>query len=391
MNSISVFFLASALIMTSSVCAAAAVDYGLVSTLKVPPGFKISLWAKVPGARSLTKAPDGTVFVGSGGLTGRVNVVYRIKDWNKNGKIDGDEVETLIDGLNNPNGVAFRKDSLYVGEIDRVLVFKGVLNVPKGQPIKYSEGKALPQKFPDKHHHGWKFIRFAPPPNDHWLYVPVGAPCNVCTAPTPMFNAIHRIDVNSDKLETVAVGVRNTVGFDFHPTSGNLWFTDNGRDMLGDDIPPDELNELSVKGENFGFPFVHGRGIADPEFKAPVGFKSSPPRVEFGAHVASLGMRFYRGTKFPGYKGKIFVAHHGSWNRSKRSGYRVVVVSGAKDKWTSEDFITGWLDEKTEKVWGRPVDVEELSDGSLLISDDGVRVDPQSGAIYKLEYTTRGS
>lgn len=373
-------------ILLSLIChASAAIDYGSISKLKVPSGYKISVWAKVPGARSLAQGPDGVVFVGSGGARGDNDEVYRIKDWNKNGVIDTDEVEVLIDGMNNPNGVAFRKGTLYVGEIDRIVAFHGVMNVPKGHQIKKSDGKPLAQKFPDKTHHGWKFIRFAPPPNDKWLYVPVGAPCNVCEPPTPMFNAIHRLDVESGKFETVAVGVRNTVGFDFAP-SGNLWFTDNGRDLMGDDIPPDELNELTKHGENFGFPFIHGNGIADPDFKPKAGFSSTPPRVAFGAHVASLGMRFYKGTRFPGMKGNIIVAQHGSWNRSKKSGYKVVMVSGSGSNWKAEDLVTGWLDENADKAWGRPVDIEELADGSVLISDDGVRDATLSGAIYKLEY-----
>lgn len=358
--------------------------------LVLPPGFKISLYARVPGARSMAQGNDGTLYVGTGGFANALDRVYRIRDWNGNGTIASDEVEILISGLNNPNGIAFRRGSLYVGEIDRILVFDNVGTAPRGRRIPRAEGRELPQRFPSDRHHGWKFIRFAPPPNDHLLYVPVGAPCNICKPPEPAYSAIHRISVEGPLMETVAYGVRNTVGFDFHPVTGNLWFTDNGRDSLGDDRPPDELNELTRIGEHFGYPYCHGRGIIDPsiDFDATVRScsETTAPRAELGAHVAALGMRFYRGTRFPPeYRNQIFIAEHGSWNRSRKNGYRVTLVTVENGTTVYRPFITGWLDEATQKVWGRPVDIEELADGSLLVSDDGVAGTPLNGAIYRVQ------
>lgn len=362
-----------------------------VSQLKLPPGFRISLFAKVPGARSIARAPDGTLFIGSGAFSNPYDRVYRIKDWNQNGKIDEAEVEILIDGLNNPNGVAVRGTTLFVAEIDGVLAFDKVLQLKRGSRLTRKQARKLPYTFPDEDHHGWKFIRFAPPPNDRWLYVPVGAPCNICKPPSPEFSAIHRIDVDGRTKETVAKGVRNTVGFDFHPTTGNLWFTDNGRDSLGDDRPPDELNEVTAVGQHFGYPYCHGSGMVDPKirFDEVVGKCSATQatRANLGAHVAALGMRFYRGSKFPkSYQDRIFIAEHGSWNRTRKSGYRVTTVKMVGDRAVYEPFVTGWLNEQTQKAWGRPVDIESMPDGSLLVSDDGLANSPNTGALYRIEF-----
>jgi glucose/arabinose dehydrogenase len=349
-----------------------------IESLKVDPAYRIELWAKVPGARSLAMAGDGTLFVGTGGFSNPLDKVYRIKDWNRDGKIGDDEVETLIKGLNNPNGVAVRGDDLYVAEISRVTKFSSVLNAPRDVPIAKSAGHVLPQRFPGDTHHGWKFIRFAPAPNDRWLYVPVGAPCNICKS-RPEYAAIHRIDVAGTKRETVAKGVRNTVGFDFHPSTGRLWFTDNGRDQLGDDKPPDELNEVTRMGEHFGYPYCHGRGIIDPDesFDSAVRdcARTTPAKVELGAHVAALGMRFY--------DGMIVIAEHGSWNRSRKSGYRVMAVT-ENGRGVYKPIVTGWLNDEGQRAWGRPVDVERTADGNLLISDDGIRGTDNTGAIYLL-------
>ncbi len=368
---------------------AQASDYP-VDKLKVPPGFKISLVAPVPGARSIAQGSDGTIFVGTGAFSNPMKRVYRIRDWDGNKVISPDEVEILIDGVENPNGVAFRKGHLYVAKVASILVFKNVLNVPKGTKLKESDATVLNYQFPSEGHHGWKFIRFAPAPNDNWLYVPVGAPCNNCKPPRPEFSAIHKINVDGNERKVVALGVRNTVGFDFHPTTGKLWFTENGRDSMGDDVPPDELNEVETEGKHFGYPYCHGRGIVDPDITFDSTIASCAAtiasKVDLGPHVAALGMRFYKGTKFPqSYRGQIFISEHGSWNRSKKIGYRVTTVTKENGNLAYKPFVTGWLDEATQKTWGRPVDIDETADGSLLISDDGMAGTITNGALYKVE------
>lgn len=342
------------------------------SDLKVAPGFQVDLWANVPGARSLHVDKEGTVFVGTGAFSNPLSRVYRIRDWNKDLKIQSDEIEILIDGLKNPNGVATRDGDLYVAETNRILVFKKAAAVPRGKKIKPEEGVALPIGLPNKSQHGWRYIRFAPAPNDEWLYVAVGAPCNVCKPGPEPTAVIDRIDVVNMKRETVAHGVRNSVGFDFHPKTSRLWFTDNGRDWLGDDQPDDELNELVTPGSHFGFPYCHAGSIPDPEYKFDNVVKScaatEPPRAKLGPHVAALGMTFFQG--------RVFVALHGSWNRSKKIGYKVIAVDPVGG--ASETVVDGWLDEKRQEAAGRPVDVAVWSDGSLLISED------TPGAIYQL-------
>ncbi len=349
------------------VCAAAAYAFQAkagsvpLNKLKLPPGFKIEVLAEVPGARSLALGAEGAVFVGT-----RDENVYAIKD----GK-----VHTLAKGLNSPNGVAFRGGHLYVAEISRILVLKDVekrlANPPKPE--------ALPAKFPSDGHHGWKFIAFGP---EGKLYVPVGAPCNVCDKGDE-YAAIFRIGTDGQGKELVAKGVRNTVGFDWHPESKDLFFTENGRDMLGEDIPSDELNVAKKSGLDFGFPRCHAGNIPDPDFgkqKDPCAGSERPVAL-FGAHVAALGMRFYTGNKFPAsYHNRIFVAEHGSWNRSQPDGYRVVTVKlDDKGQGTVEHFATGWM-EKDGSAWGRPVDVLQTKDGALLVSDD------KADVVYKITY-----
>lgn len=368
---------------------AAAENYPL-EKLKLPSGFKIKLYAQVPGARSMALANDGTLFVGSGAFSNPYDRVYRIRDWDKDGKIANDEVEIFIDKLSDPNGVAVRGNSLYVAEETEILEFKNVLQKKRNEKMTRSQARVLQQKFPKQNGHSWKFIRFAPKPHDNILYVPVGAPCNICKIEDP-YAAIHRLDVRGDKMETIARGVRNTVGFDFHPVTGNLWFTDNGRDLLGDDMPPDELNEVSEVPAHFGYPFCHGSGIVDPDIKFNEVIKNcgatKPPKLELGAHVASLGMRFYTENKFPKeYHNQIFVAEHGSWNRSRKTGYRVTNAFNENGKIIYRPFITGWLDQETQKSWGRPVDIQVMPDGSILISDDGMKETFNIGSIYQVTY-----
>jgi glucose/arabinose dehydrogenase len=284
-------------------------------------------------------------------------------------------VHVLASGLNMPSGVAFRDGSLYVAAVSRVLRFRDVAR----DPAKPPKPEIVTDAYPSDGHHGWKFIAFGP---DGKLYVPVGAPCNVCMPPGPLHATITRIELAGGRPEVVARGVRNSVGFDFQPTTGELWFTDNGRDWLGDDQPPDELNRLTRVGEHFGFPHCHGAAIRDPEHNGgkPCG-EFTPPARDLGPHVAAIGMRFYTGKMFPEkYRGGIFIAEHGSWNRSTPVGYRVSFVRIEGGRATSyEPFASGWL--KGSGASGRPADVLVMPDGALLISDD------KAGRIYRVTYT----
>jgi glucose/arabinose dehydrogenase len=324
--------------------------------LKIPAGFEIRVFAVVPNARSLALGEKGEVFVGTRG-----DKVYRVRDKDLDGKADS--VEILVKGLGSANGVAYHDGNLFVGDIPRIYKIANVNHV-NSNDLKL---QPLPQKFPSDQHHGWKFIRFGP---DGWLYVPVGAPCNVCD-PGAEYARLYRIDVNSDKKEVVAQGIRNTVGFDWN-SKKELWFTDNGRDTLGEDVPPDEINKVSRMSEHFGFPFCFGKDVQDPDFKKPCsGFTA--PQVNLPAHVAALGMRFW--------KDQIVFAEHGSWNRTVPQGYRVSLIHFENGKPRYEPWIEGW--HQGNSRWGRPVDVEVYFDNSLLISDD------EAGVIYQLRPHTK--
>lgn len=337
--------------------------------ITLPPGFTIEIYAKnVPGARSMALGTRGTLFVGSRSE----GKVYAIR--NRNGDHVADEIITIAKGLKMPNGVAFRNGSLYVAEVSRILRYDNI-EARLGNPPR---PVVVNDSFPDKTHHGWKFIRFGP---DGKLYVPVGAPCNVCEEEDSRFATIMRMNADGTNLEVFASGVRNTVGFDWHPRTGELWFTDNGRDWLGNDTPPDELNRAPRSGLHFGFPYWHGRGIPDPEFgKKRRQDQTVLPEQELGPHVASLGMRFYTGTMFPeSYRNQILIAEHGSWNRSERIGYRITLVRLEGNRAVSyEPFAEGWL--HNDKVRGRPVDLQIMPDGGILVSDD------KAGVIYRISY-----
>jgi glucose/arabinose dehydrogenase len=341
-----------------------------LDSIRLPPGFKISLYAdNVPGARSLALGEKGTVFVGSRDE----GMVYALLDRRKSNRAD--QLLIVAKGLNSPNGVAFRDGSLYVAEINRVIRFDRIEEQLKSPPAPVT----VNDTFPTEQHHGWKFIRFGP---DGLLYVPVGAPCNICAQKDRRFASIMRMRPDGSGLELFASGVRNTVGFDWDPLTGDLWFTDNGRDWLGKDLPPDELNHAPLKGLNFGFPYCYGRNIPDPEFndgKRCAG--AVPPSVELGPHVASLGMRFYTGSAFPEeYRNQIFIAEHGSWNRLIPIGYRITIVRREKQKAVKyEVFAEGWL-RKNFRAWGRPVDLMVMPDGALLVSDD------KAGVVYRISY-----
>jgi len=338
--------------------------------LNLPEGFKIEVYARdVPNARHMTLSDSGTLFVGSRGE----GKVYAVLD--RDGDQKADEVKVIAEGLKHPTGVALRDGDLYVSATTSILRFDDIEanldNPPK--PV------AITDQFPDKHH-GWKYIAFGP---DGWLYVPIGAPCNICDEPG--YANIQRLKIEGDrvvKTETWAEGVRNTVGFTWHPETGHLWFTDNGRDMMGDDIPPCELNTAPTAGMHFGFPYCHGGDILDPEFGTGKSCSDYVAPVQnLGPHVAPLGVRFYTGDQFPAeYKHQVLIAEHGSWNRSQKIGYRVTKVTlNDKGEATSyEPFIDGWL--QGQENWGRPVDVLVMPDGALLVSDD------YAGAIYRVSY-----
>ena len=342
----------------------------MADTVTVPAGFVIELFSdEVPGARSMTLSPAGTLFVG----TRNNGVVYAIPGAATSPR--GGKPHRVARGLRSPNGVAVRDGALYVAEISRILRFDDIearLDRPPA-PVVVSD------RYPTDAGHGWKFIAFGP---DGWLYVPVGAPCNVCLPPGPLHQTITRMKPDGSAIEVYARGVRNSVGFDWQPGTHDLWFTDNGRDWLGDDRPPDELNHAPKPGLHFGFPYCHGRAIADPQFgRDKPCAEFTPPAAELGPHVAALGMRFYTGTMFPPeYRGRIFIAEHGSWNRSTPIGYRVTTVRLEGNRAVGyEPFATGWLSD-TGQIAGRPVDVLVMPDGALLVSDD------YGGAIYRITY-----
>ncbi|MEE9539722.1 MAG: sorbosone dehydrogenase family protein [candidate division NC10 bacterium] len=339
-----------------------------LNKIRLPDGFEISIYASdVPGARSMAVGPNGTLFVGT-----RVGKVYAIVDRNRNNRTD--EVITVARGLRMPNGVAFRGGALYVGEVSRVLRYDNIEARLSNPPTPV----VVNDTFPGDRHHGWKFIRFGP---DGQLYVPVGAPCNVCERSDGHYALIMRMNPDGTGLEVFARGVRNTVGFDWHPETKTLWFTDNGRDWLGDDVPPDELNHSPRKGLHFGFPYCHGGDISDPEFGGKHACEEFvPPAMKLGPHVAAIGMRFYTGTMFPDrYRNQIFIAEHGSWNRSTPIGYRVTLVRLEENRAvTYEVFAEGWL--QGNAAWGRPADVLVMPDGALLVSDD------RAGVIYRIVY-----
>ena len=334
--------------------------------IKLPKGFRIEVFANVPNARSLALGDKGIVFVS----TRRGDSVYAVLP-------HGDanpEVFEFVKGLDTPNGIAFYNGDLFIAETGRILRYRNVeATLATSQPAEILE-----VRLPKETYHGWRYLGVGP---DGKLYVSIGAPCNVCDRDAEGFGQIWRMNLDGSGLETYAKGIRNSVGFTWHPETGEMWFTDNGRDMLGDDQPPDELNRISRPGMHFGFPFCHAGEILDPEFgKGRICEDYTPPMQKLGAHVAALGVKFYTGTMFPPeYRGQIFIAEHGSWNRSKKVGYRVSLVR-LKDGLpvSYEPFAEGWL--QGEEAYGRPVDLLVLRDGSLLVSDD------QGGKVYRIYY-----
>lgn len=334
-----------------------------LAKLKLPPGFSIELYARVQWPRSLAVGDDDVVFVG----TRRGTTVYAIAE--------GRPLPVAAN-LSQPNGVAYHDGALYVAEIGRILRYDDIVDNLERPPSPVIVTEALP-----KHrHHGQRYIAFGP---DDWMYIGIGAPCNVCLEMAPLAT-ISRMKPDGSGLETYALGVRNAMGFDWHPDTEQLWFTDNGRDALGDDLPPDELNRAVDQGKHFGFPHCHAGVIVDPEYGSEC-VEFTPPAQNLAAHVAPLGMRFYDGDMFPKeYKNSIFVAEHGSWNRKDRNGYRVMRAKLEGDRVVIyEPFLDGFHIEEGDEVMGRPVDVEVLEDGSLLVSDD------HQSAIYRITYGAR--
>jgi len=337
--------------------------------LKLPPGFKAEVWATgVPGGRAMVRGDSGKVYVGTRGI-GRV---YEITD---NGTTRTSRV--VVDKLNQPAGVALRDGSLYVIAVDKALRFDGIEKNPSVAPVDMTAVFKLPKE----QHHNWKYIAFGP---DGKLYVPFGAPCNICEPPSNEYAQIRRYNADGSGMEVIARGVRNTQGFAWHPVTGEMWFTDHGRDWMGDDTPEDELNRMTKTGQNFGFPYCHANGVADKDIK-----KANPcdgvtlPATTLGPHAAAMGVHFYTGNMFPAdYKNVMFVARKGSWNRTKKFGYDVVTVrtdaDGRNPKITP--FMTGFLDPAKNEFSGRPTYFLQLPDGSLLVSDE------QLGSIYRISY-----
>jgi glucose/arabinose dehydrogenase len=342
-----------------------------INSIKLPKGFVIEIYAEVENARSMALSPSGTLFVGNRGE----DKVYAVQD--TDGDFKADKKFILASGLKMPNGVAFKDGDLYIAEknkISKISKVESNLSAPPSLQVVYD-------KFPTDDSHGWKYIAFGP---DGKLYVPVGAPCNICEPSNPVYASITRMNPDGTGFEIFASGIRNTVGLTWHPVTKNIWFTDNGRDRLGDDVPPCELNTATQKGQHFGYPYCHGGLIKDPEFgnKRPCSDFVKPVQA-LGAHVAPLGLKFYTGGQFPAeYKNQVFIAEHGSWDRSRKVGHRLVLVNvDDNGKASSYDtFASGWLDETTQKVWGRPVDMIQMKDGSMLVSDDYADV------IYRISY-----
>lgn len=339
-----------------------------LAQIQLPPGFRIEVVSDaVPNARGMALTPSGTLFVGSSSA----GKVYALP-----AALAGKpQVLVVASGLSTPVGVAFREGSLFASSTSRIVRLDNIearLSNPPAPAV-------VTDRFPTETHHGWKFIAFGP---DGYLYVPVGAPCNICAPDENRYANIMKMKPDGTDLQVVARGVRNSVGFDWHPATRELWFTDNGRDYLGDDQPDDELNRVTQPGQHFGYPFCHAGTISDPEFgKRRACSEFVPPVAKLGAHVAALGMRFYTGTQFPpDYRNNVFIAEHGSWNRSERVGYRIVRVTlDADGKAVRQDvFAQGWLQHGTP--WGRPADVLVAPDGSLLVSDD------LAGAVYRIRY-----
>ena len=343
--------------------------YPELANFRLPVGFSISVFSdQVPNARSLAVSPSGVVYVGSN----KAGKVYALVSSKQDGVVD--KVVVVAEGLQQPN-VAWHDGALYIGEIARVLRFDDIDRNFDSKPAY----RVIKADLPKDTHHGAKAIRFGP---DGKLYIPIGAPCNVCNKEDQVYSKIYRMDTDGAHFEEFARGIRNSVGLAWHPVTRQMWFTDNGRDLLGDNLPSDKLNLAPAAGLHFGFPYCAGGVMPDPEFAAGRRCEEfAAPMAKLGPHVAALGLNFNAGTMFPAaYRNQLFIAEHGSWNRSQKSGYRVALVTLADNKVASDTvFIDGFLQDGV--VVGRPVDIAFLADGSMLVSDDF------RGRVYRITYT----
>jgi len=341
-----------------------------IDRIQLPEGFQIDVYAEgVDNARSMDLSPNGTLFVGTRGEGN----VYALKD--TNGDNRNDQQYLLAEGLKLPNGVAFRDGDLYVATVNQILRFNDI-----EANLENPAFEVVYDDYPTETHHGWKFIAFGP---DDKLYVPVGAPCNICESEDEVFASITRMNPDGTDMEVVQHGVRNTVGFTWHPETSDLWFTDNGRDWMGDDQPACELNHAPQDGMHFGYPYCHQGDLPDPEFGDQRDCSEfTPPAQKLGPHVAPLGLEFVTTPNFPDdLNGHLIIAEHGSWNRSTKIGYRLMLVRlNGNEAVSYEPFAEGWLDQASDEAWGRPVDIEFMSDGSMLVSDDF------ANAIYRIWY-----
>lgn len=353
------------LVFLLSVQGSALADVDL-DDIKLPRGFAIEIYAHVPNARSLALGYNDVVFVSNR----RASSIYALVP---SGDANPQVIEVARD-LDTPNGIAFHNTDLYVAETDRLLVYRNIMAGLTQLPAP----EVINVELPGERHHGWRYIGFGP---DGKLYISIGVPCNICDRDSEGFAQIWRMNADGSGKEIFARGVRNSVGFTWHPDTGEMWFTDNGRDMLGDNLPADELNRAARPGLHFGYPFCHGGDLLDPEFGGGQHCENYvAPVQKLGPHVAALGLEFYTGDMFPPeYNGQLFIAEHGSWNRSKKIGYRVMLVTfedGEPDSY--DEFARGW--HKGDKVSGRPVDLLVMPDGSLLVSDD------HAGLVYRIYY-----
>lgn len=339
-----------------------------IANYKLPPGFKAEVWATgIPGARAMVRGDSGKIYIG----TRAIGRVYEVTDTGAQRTS-----RVVVDKLNQPAGVAMKDGALYVIAIDKALRFDGIEKNPNVAPVDMTAAFKLPKE----QHHNWKYIAFGP---DGKLYVPFGAPCNICEPPAE-YAQIRRYNADGSGMEVIARGVRNTQGFAWHPVTKEMWFTDHGRDWMGDDTPEDELNRLTKHGDFYGFPYCHANGVPDKDIKKPNPCDGvTLPVATMGPHAAAMGVHFYTGNMFPAeYRNVMFVARKGSWNRTKKFGFDVVTVRMDADGKNAkiEPFMTGFLDPASDTFSGRPTYFLQLPDGSLLVSDE------QLGAIYRITY-----
>jgi glucose/arabinose dehydrogenase len=339
-----------------------------LENITLPQGFSIEVYASnITNARSLAYSKQfNIVFVS----TKDAGNIYALRDVDNDYKPDKQFL--IASNLDTPNGIALYKGDLYVAEKTRIVAIREIERHTGLPPLP----RVVYDGLPEEDHHGWRYMRVGP---DNKLYVAIGAPCNVCDEGDP-YATIARLNPNGSGFEIYARGIRNSVGFDWHPTTKELWFTENGRDLMGDNKPGDELNVAPVAGMHFGYPYCHAKNITDDKFDARSCSEFTPAAKELGPHVAALGMRFYNATQFPEYyRQGIFIAEHGSWNRREPIGYRITFVKLENNEPVSyETFAEGWL--VGEESWGRPVDIEILNDGSLVVSDD------KAGKLYRITY-----